>query len=242
MLNDINKRKIGLIIPSINMRMEPELYRCPELKDFNIYTTRIKLKEVTEESLRQMDTEITHAAEMLRDVNPEVVIFGCTSGSFLNEKDGEPGIAEVIESICKCPVVTASDALLEVLAVRNIKKLVLVTPYTDEINEKEKRFIEQSGVNVVAMKGLGITEPERLRTRTVEEVEALVRETDVPEADGVFISCTNLEGFHICGGLEKEMGKPVFSSNLACLWSALGKLGVERDVSGRVHESSDCKF
>lgn len=224
MLNDIKNRSIGLIIPSINMRMEPELYRCPELHEFNVYTTRIKLNDVTEESLKAMERDVRHAAEMLCDVNPEIIIFGCTSGSFISSGDGGPNLETVIEDICKCPVVTASNAMIDVLKAISAKKLVLVTPYTDDINVKEKSYIESFGIEVVSMKGLGIISPEELRTQPVETIEHLVLTTDVPEADSVFISCTNLEGFHICNYLEKKLKKPVFSSNLACLWSVLNKI------------------
>lgn len=224
MLNDVKNRSIGLIIPSINMRMEPELYRCKELKDFNFYTTRIKLNNVTEESLKAMEVDLKHAAGMLCDINPEIIIFGCTSGSFISSGDAGHDISKEIEEICKCPVVTASDAMIDVLKALKTKKLTLVTPYTDDINEKEKAYIESYGIEVVSMRGLGITSPEELRTQSVETIENLVLATDVPEADTVFISCTNLEGFHICDTLEKKVHKPVFSSNLACLWSMLKKM------------------
>ncbi len=228
MLNDVGKRRIGLIIPSINVRMEPELYRLGELHDFNIYTTRIKLNSVTEENLKAMEQDVRHAAEMLCDVNPEIIIFGCTSGSFISHGSGSRDIGKEIESICKCPVVTASDALIAALQALETKKLTLVTAYTDDINEKEKAYIESFGIEVVSMTGLGITIPEQLWSQSVETIENLVLAADTPEADTVFISCTNLEGFHICGNLEKLLNKPVFSSNLACLWRALSL--IEHDV------------
>lgn len=155
---------------------------------------------------------------------PEIVIFGCTSGSFLSDGDDGHNLREEIEALCKCPVITASDAMIDALKALNTKKLTLVTPYTDDINEKEKAFIESNGIEVVSMTGLGITSPEELRTQSVETTENLVLTTDVPEADTVFISCTNLEGFHICDALEKKVHKPVFSSNLACLWSMLKQI------------------
>ena len=40
--------------------------------------------------------------------------------------------------------------------------MTLVTPYTDDINEKEKAFLEMNGIQVVAMKGLQIVPAEEL--------------------------------------------------------------------------------
>ena len=82
--------------------------------------------------------------------------------------------------------------------------MTLVTPYTDDINEKEKAFLEMNGIQVVAMKGLQIVPAEELRTTSAEAFEELVLSTDVPESDAVFISCTNVEGFHICDALERK--------------------------------------
>ena len=75
---------------------------------------------------------------------------------------------------------------------------------------------------------LGRVPAEELRTQTAERIEELVLSTDVPESDAVFISCTNVEGFQICDGLERKLGKPVLTSNVACLWSMLR--AIENDV------------
>jgi maleate cis-trans isomerase len=42
----------------------------------------------------------------------------------------------------------------------------------------------------------------------------------VPEADGVFISCTGLDAMDIIEPLEQDLGKPVVTSNQASYWLA----------------------
>ena len=88
MRHDIDKRRIGLILPSVNIRMEPELNNCPQLSEFNFYATRVMLDDTTEDTLRAMERDLQHAAKMLATVFPEVVVYGCTSGSFIGGKDG----------------------------------------------------------------------------------------------------------------------------------------------------------
>ena len=229
MQNDVNRRRVGLILPSVNIRMEPELNRCPQLSNFNFYATRVLLDDTTEDTLKAMERDLKHAADMLATVFPEVVVYGCTSGSFISGTDGNSGIIRTIREACHCPVVTASQAMADAIREVGAKKLTLVTPYTDDINEKEREFLEEAcGVRVVAMKGLQIVPAEELRTQTAERIEELVLSTDVPESDAVFISCTNVEGFQICDGLERKLGKPVLTSNVACLWSMLR--AIENDV------------
>ena len=221
MRHDIDKRRIGLILPSVNIRMEPELNNCPQLSEFNFYATRVMLDDTTEDTLRAMERDLQHAAKMLATVFPEVVVYGCTSGSFIGGKDGNANIIKTIADECHCPVVTASQAMVNAIQEVRAKKLTLVTPYTDDINQKEKDFLELNGIEVVAMKGLQIVPAEELRTQTAERIIELVLETDVSESDAVFISCTNVEGFQISEELERKLNKPVLSSNIACMWSML---------------------
>lgn len=222
MHNDVDKRRIGLILPSVNIRMEPELNRCKQLADyFNFYATRVLLDNTTEDTLKSMEQDLSRAAKMIATVYPEAVIYGCTSGSFINGENGNANIIETIQLQCQCPVITASQAMIDALRQIKVKKLTLVTPYTDDINLKEKHFLEKNGIEVVSMRGLQIVPAEILRTQPVETIKKLVLATDVKEADAIFISCTNIEGFHICDSLESKVGKPVVTSNIACLWALL---------------------
>jgi maleate cis-trans isomerase len=221
MHNDVDKRRIGLILPSVNIRMEPELNRCKELGGFNFYATRVMLDDTTEETLKAMEKDLIHAADMIATVFPEAVVYGCTSGSFIQGESGNSNIIDTIAKRCKCPVVTASQAMIDSIKAVGAKNITLVTPYTDDINEKERKFFESNGIRVNAMKGLQIVPAEEIRTQSVESIENLVISTDRSDSDAVFISCTNVEGFHICDGLEKRLNKPVVTSNVACLWSLL---------------------
>lgn len=69
MHHDVDKRRIGLILPSVNIRMEPELNRCPQLNGFNFYATRVLLDDTTEDTLRAMEQDLKHAADMLATVS-----------------------------------------------------------------------------------------------------------------------------------------------------------------------------
>lgn len=232
MHNAIDKRRIGLILPSVNIRMEPEFYRCAALKDFNFYSTRVLLDDTTEETLKAMERDLDHAAEMLATVFPEVVVYACTSGSFISGSGGNSHIIQTIENHCHCPVVTASQAMIDSMKELGVGEITLVTPYTEDINEKEKEFFESNGIGVTAMSGLQIVEAETLRTQSVEAIIDLVMRTDVPESEAIFISCTNIEGLYIADGLEQKLGKPVVSSNIACLWSFLKVLGYTDRMEG----------
>jgi len=66
----------------------------------------------------------------------------------------------------------------------------------------------------------------------VQPVVDLALKTLSPEADALFLSCTNLRTFEIIEELEDRTGLPVISSNSATLCAALRVAGYEAAVSG----------
>jgi maleate cis-trans isomerase len=52
----------------------------------------------------------------------------------------------------------------------------------------------------------------------------LARENDTPEADGIFLSCTNTTQIEAVTAIEEALGKPVVNSNQAVLWGCLKRL------------------
>jgi maleate isomerase len=53
----------------------------------------------------------------------------------------------------------------------------------------------------------------------------LIREADSPDAEAVFVSCTNLPTYDLIAPLERELGKPVLTANQVTMWSALRLAG-----------------
>jgi maleate cis-trans isomerase len=60
----------------------------------------------------------------------------------------------------------------------------------------------------------------------------LSRKANTDDADAMFISCTGLHVMGIIEILERDLGKPVVTSNQATLWAALKKLGIHERIEG----------
>ena len=59
------------------------------------------------------------------------------------------------------------------------------------------------------------------------------RAVDDPASEAIFISCTGLRTAAIVEAIEKELGKPVVTSNQALAWEALRVAGVAEALPGR---------
>lgn len=227
----MSNKVVGLILPSVNIHMEPEFYRM-NIPGINFHSTRVMLKETTEKGLVEMENDLNYAAELIASTRPQVVAYACTSGSFIKGDEWDNSIMEKISEVTNCPAITTSRAVINAIHAVGLKKVTLVTPYIDDINKKESEYFEKNGISVVAEKGLQIIDADILHAQSEETVKKLVMETDVPESDGIIISCTDFKGLEIAAELEEKLGKPVITSNTATMWAILGLLNYSQPVEG----------
>jgi maleate isomerase len=213
--------------------MEPEFWRmAPE--GVSVHTSRVRLSEVTPEALRLMASEAVRAAEELATADVNVIVYGCTSGSLLEGVEWEERLRREIRERAGVEAITTAQAVVEALRALGVRRVAVATPYIDEINSRERSFLERSGFSVVRIRGLGIVrntdigrQPPWVAYRLAKEV---AREAG-RSADGVFISCTNFRTIEVIELLEAELQLPVVSSNTASMWLALRTLGIRDRLS-----------
>jgi len=220
------RARIGLIVPSVSITCETEFHRLVP-NGVTVHSARMYLKETTPESLARMLEDVERAAKMLADVAPHVIAFACTSGSFFEGIKGNERLIKLIESASGVPAATTSSAMAEALRALGIKKVALATPYLDEINARERSFLEENGFDVVNVKGLQLAAPARrdqptdIEMQSPSSVYELAESANTDEADGIFISCAGLRALEVAENLERDLGKPVATSNMSLIWYVL---------------------
>jgi len=222
--------RVGLIIPSVNTTIEPE-FGWLGLAGMSFHVSRMMLRDTTPEGLRAMNADVNGAARQIASITPDVVAYACTSGSFVDGLEGLRRQAEGIASVVGCPVVATSAALLDALRQLDVARLALATPYLDSINRIERDFLEHNGHTVVSVVGLGLS-GKAIREVKPETVFDLACRADRPEAQALFISCTDLRALEVVGELERQLRKPVVTSNQVTLWAVLRALSIKRSLHG----------
>jgi len=225
------RARIGCIVPSTNTVVESEFNNLKP-DQVSIHAARIMADTVTAHALDDMNIHIARAAEELSTALVDVILYACTSGSFLNGMKGEQTIIDNIENASSRTAITTSGSVLKALRALNAKQIVMATPYTDAINEYEKSFLESSGFTVMNMKGLQKVVNTQIGCLGPEDAYDLARSVYTPEADALFISCTDLRTFEIIDKLESELDIPVISSNQAGFWNTLRTCGVNDAIDG----------
>jgi len=209
--------------------MESEFYRFLS-QGCSLHTSRVPFTEVTEEALLRMKDHLIGAAELLKDVEADIIIYGCTSGSFIKGKGYDAELEQKIESTVGIKAITTSSAVLKALDLLHVKSLSVATPYPDEINAAEKRFLEDNGYEVLNITGLGIRSNLDNGRQQPEAAFRIAKEAFVREAQAVFISCTNFRTFEVIPLLEQDLGVPVITSNQASLLLCYRALGIREEI------------
>nr|WP_176461446.1 aspartate/glutamate racemase family protein [Bordetella genomosp. 1] len=227
------RAKIGLIVPSTNTVNEPEFYRmAPD--GVTIHSGRaINAGPATQENYDRMARGVLEAADLIRTAEVDVVAYGCTSGSIVCSLDE---LCDGMSERAGAPAIATAGAVVAALRALGARRVAVGTPYIDFVNVREREFLEQYGFDVVSIEGLdlGHTQEERRDIGRVPPQVAyqLARDIDRPDADAIFLSCTNLATIDMIERIEDELGKPVVTSNQATLWGCLRLLGLNAAVPG----------
>lgn len=218
--------RLGLIVPSSNTTNEPEFWRgSPE--GVSVYSTRMILENVNEEELIGMAGDVKAAVERLSTAQVDVIAFGCTTGSLVKGVGYDEKIQNMIEDTAGVPGIATSTAIMHAFDALDAESLAIATPYIEEMNAKEVEFLKSNGYSVSQISGLGIEPNIDIGRQESSTAYRLAKSVDRPDADVVFLSCTNFRSLDIIEQLEADLKKPVISSNSATLWAALQLLEID---------------
>ena len=127
-----------------------------------------------------------------------------------------------------CLVSGVVDALREL----KIKKLVVGTPYLDEINSAESEFLINKGFEVLDIQGLNLKTGIEFGRVTPNYWKKFALQLDRPDAEAIFLSCGGIRSLEVAHEIEKITGKPVITSNQAQFWSCLRRAGIKDKLVG----------
>jgi maleate isomerase len=227
--------RIGLITLATDTSVLPEYARLmPE--GVSVYPAPIVLPrgEVSPAALAEMleDEQLERASELLVWAGVDIIVFACTTGSLVHGVGWDRELIDRIERASGRLATTTTTAVLEALRVVGATALAVATPYIDALNAIERRFLEASGFRVSSIAGLQCATDAEIGRLGPDDAVALAAAVNTPEADAVFISCTNFHCLAAVAPLEEQFGKPVVTSNLAGAWAALRQIGVDDAIPG----------
>jgi maleate cis-trans isomerase len=220
--------KLGIIVPSWNTMMEYETQRMAG-NGTSVHSMRISHTADTEANVIWMGTQVPAAAKLLAHAKVDVICYGCTGGGFIKGPGYDQQLTAEIEEATGIRGTTTIVGVTDALRALKATKLCIASPYEPWLNAKLRDFLQKTDFEVLDVKGLGT---QAHASVTPQDVEKLVLSVDRPDADAIFISCTNFGTLDIIESLEAKLGKPVVTSNSASMWKMMRIVGDTAAVPG----------
>jgi maleate isomerase len=204
-------------VPWANTAVEEELPLWAERGVVYHYARLVppgRLTTLDDGFLRGLAAAVPDAAGQLARLPLAGVLLACTSVGFSGLTADLP------------PVVSAFDALVDLLRRRRARRIVLATPYPEPLTRREAAAFTRVGVDVLANVSLGRDdELDRTTPTDILDLIADLGADAVRDADMIVLSCTAWRTAGLLPRIEGDLGRPVVSSNLALARYAAGLAG-----------------
>lgn len=230
------RKRIGVLVPSTNTTFEAD-FQLVVPRDVTIHGQRLWLTNDAEGAagMDRMNADIETGARYLATAKVDVIVYGCTTGSFYRGPGWDTEMIALIERAAGVSAVATSPSVVEALRFFGARRLSVTTPYPDWNNRQLRVYLEALGFEVLNVDG----EPRAARSgnqgindHDPDEVVAFASKACRPEADALLCSCTAWRSLEAADALEHRTGRPVVTSNQASIWKALRTLALAPKISG----------
>ena len=225
------RANLGFLILATDLVMEENIHRLPPS---GVGTHVMRLKTDNDCNVARLGDHIhgmAKAASLVQpDAPPDVVCYACTSGSIVIGEDRVA--AEIRRGAPWAKATTLVTGVINGLRALDAKRIVVATPYLDEINIMEADFLIAKGFDVLDIQGLNIEDGAQMGRIEPDYLAEFALDIDRPDADAIFVSCGGIRTIDVIEEVENKAGKPVISSNQAMMWNCLRMAGIDDVIEG----------
>ena len=225
------RAKIGYVLLATEQTVQDDAMALrPE--GVGVHFTRVPIPDsITNESLGSVRDALAPAAELLLPAGTlDVIAYACTSGSLVI---GEENVfAELNKGAPGAKATSLITGVIRALKTMGAKRIVVGTPYLDEINVRQADYLAKAGFEVLSITGMNLEFDSEMVRVAPDYIKEFALSLDRPDADAIFISCGALRSLDVIGAIEEAAGKPAICSNQAMIWDTLRLAGIEDRFEG----------
>ncbi|ULK97051.1 aspartate/glutamate racemase family protein [Bradyrhizobium sp. I71] len=222
------RKRLGMITPSSNSVLEPVtsamLAGAPGV---TAHFSRFRVTEIAlaAAALNQFDASVMlPAADMLADAKVDAIAWNGTSASWLGI-GRDRSLCEAIAARTGIPATTSTLACIDAARALGARHVGLVSPYTDDVQQRIAEVWAGEGVAPHAERHLGLRDNFSFGEVAPATIAEMIRAVAAEGADAIVILCTNLDGAALAATLERELDIAVLDSVAVTLWRSLGLAG-----------------
>jgi maleate isomerase len=220
--------RLGVLTPSSNTALEPLTSALvAALPDASAHFSRFRVTRIALDvaALGQFDdSKVLAAAELLADARVDVIGWSGTAAGWLGF-DRDRLLVERIRERTGIPATTAVLALNELLALKDIHRLAMVTPYTQDVQQRIVANYRTIGIDVVDERHLGIRVNHDFAGVSPQRLRALIEEVAGARPQAITTFCTNLLAAQLAPAIERNLGIPLLDTVSTTVWGMVRAAG-----------------
>jgi maleate isomerase len=225
------KARIGYLSPSVFET--PSDWDLILPRGFTIVSSGLNVQAHPTEEFNRAIQALGAGLGVFKAEECDAILMG---GITLGTQRGYAAEQQVVSKLSKqvgLPVSTAMSATVAALKHLRARTTVIATAYKETINQAVKKYYEDGGVEVLAIKGLEVSKPVDQAKLPDYASYKVARELfrEHPDADSLLIQ-GRWRSVAYVQELEDDTGKPVVSSTAASLWWVLQVLGMKPPIEG----------
>ena len=225
------KARIGYLSPSVFET--PSDWDLILPKGFTLVSSGLNVAAHTEAEFDKAIDALGAGLGVFKAEECDVILLGGITLGTQRGYDAEQEVVARLSQKVGLPVSTAMGATVQALKHLKLKTTVVATAYKESINKAVKKYYDDGGIEVVAIKGLEVARPVDQAKLPEYASYKLGRE--------LFRQNSGVESLLLQGRwrtvayveeLENDTGLPVISSTAASLWWVLKTLGMNVPITG----------
>jgi arylmalonate decarboxylase len=225
--------RIGLVVPSAADRIPAEgpiMY-----PDVTFIPHGVGVRALTPEGYDAAWDAILPAAKELAKHDIEAIMVIGTSLTFYRGYEAHQQLLERLRAETGLPASTMSEAVVDGLRSVGATRVAVATAYSDLVNARLTEFLSRAGLEVLSMKGFGLTGFGDAANQSEQDILDLSGKAidEAKAADAVLISCGGLKTLGCAVPIEERYGIPVVTSTQSAFWKALRLAGDSGHLPGR---------
>ncbi|HSS65274.1 MAG TPA: ectoine utilization protein EutA [Gammaproteobacteria bacterium] len=224
--------RIGVVVLATDHTTERDFARICPREDVGVYVNRIAYENpTTPENLAGMRPRLGDAAAMILPGEPlDALYYSCTAASvLLGDEAVEAALNEAKPGV---PVITPSLAARAALTKLEVNRISILTPYLPETSGLIGDYFSSHGFEILNLVCMAFKDDREMARINLRDIVRTAKKAVAAEAEALFISCTALRGAQVAGEIEREIGRPVITSNQASIWLSLRRAGVDDPIDG----------
>jgi maleate isomerase len=216
---------LGLVVPSANPTVEPEMTRLIPA-GARLFTTRLPVMPDTtlEERNRAYIAAYEPALRSFGSLKLAATTIALTGPSYRLRATEDDALAAQLSEVAGAPVQTASGAIRAALSAIGARRICLFSPYPAWLTEEAAGYWAGAGYEVAQV--VKVSETFRAYELTTEEVEDALKQVQTQGIDAIVMSGTGMITLPAMASRRDLSGPPLLSSNICCAWWMMKTAGV----------------